>query len=71
MSKKADHADLIERLRYPDDSIAVRLEAATVLEWQAKEIRHLAHRVFELEAELKKSKELLGGFEWKRVESKP
>ena len=41
MSKKA--ADLIARLRYPDDSIAVRLEAATVLEWQAKEIRHLAH----------------------------
>ena len=38
MSKKA--ADLIERLRYPDDSIAVRLEAATVLEWQAKEIRN-------------------------------
>ena len=51
MSKKA--ADLIERLRYPDDSIAVRLEAATVLEWQAKEIRHLAHRVFELEAEIR------------------
>ena len=57
MSKKADHADLIERLRYPDDSIAVRLEAATVLEWQAKEIRHLAHRVFELEAEIKKAKD--------------
>ena len=57
MSKKA--ADLIERLRYPDDS-AVRLEAATVLEWQAKEIRHLAHRVFELEAEIKKAKELPG-----------
>ena len=60
MSKKADHADLIERLRYPDDSMAVRLEAATVLEWQAKEIRHLAHRVFELEAEIKKAKELPG-----------
>ena len=58
MSKKA--ADLIERLRYPDDSIAVRLEAATVLEWQARELRHLAHRVFDLEAEIKKAKELPG-----------
>ena len=58
MSKKA--ADLIERLRYPDDSIAVRLEAATVLELQARELRHLAHRVFELEAEIKKAKELPG-----------
>ena len=58
MSKKA--ADLIERLRYPDDSIAVLLEAATVLEWQARELRHLAHRVFELEAEIKKAKELPG-----------
>ena len=37
MSKNADHADLIERLRYPDDSIAVRLEAADLLEWQARE----------------------------------
>ena len=41
-----------------------------MLEWQAKEIRHLAHRVFELEAEIKKAKELPGGFEWKRAEIK-
>ena len=60
MSKKADHADLIERLRYPDDSIAVRLEAADRARMAGQEIRHLAHRVFELETEIKKAKELPG-----------
>ena len=37
MSKNADHADLIEQLRYPDDSMAMRLEAADLIEWQASE----------------------------------
>ena len=70
MSKNADHADLIEQLRYPDDSMAMRLEAADLIEWQARELRHLARRIGEVETELKKAKELLGGFEWKRAEIK-
>ena len=33
-------------------------------------LRHLARRIGEVETELKKAKELLGGFEWKRAEIK-